>query len=120
MMNTEEKRHFTRISFDSPIQVEQNGQQWQSEVVDISLKGVLLKEDGIKLKHGEQAKLTIQLGDTTKIEMLAHWDHSDKGCCGLHWTKLDIESMMHLRRLLELNYGDSHLLERELEQLSIH
>lgn len=31
---------------------------------------------------------------------------------------IDIDSMTHLRRLIELNVGDDELLHRELEQLA--
>ncbi|NRB37820.1 MAG: PilZ domain-containing protein [Pseudomonadales bacterium] len=115
-----EKRQFTRISFDSPIQIEQGGKLFESEVVDISLKGILIKDAFDTLQHDKSTQLSIHLANETDINMLAQWDHSNNGCSGFHWTKLDIESMMHLRRLLELNNGDTELMERELNQLSHH
>lgn len=118
--NNHEKRRFTRIHFDSPVEIEQGNQRWTSEVVDISLKGILLKDGDSHFNRDEDLILRIQLGADMQIVMLAHWDHSHNGCSGFHWKKLDIESLMHLRRLLELNNGDSALLERELAQLSIH
>jgi hypothetical protein len=36
---------------------------------------------------------------------------------GLHCRHIDIESLAHLRRLIELNLGDPALLERELAAL---
>ena len=118
--NNAEKRHFTRIQFDSPIHIEQAGQQFESEVVDISLKGVLVKDADQILQHDADTRLSIHLADHTDINMLAQWDHSNDGCSGFHWVNLDIESMMHLRRLVELNNGDPELLDRELGQLSHH
>ena len=113
-----EQRHFTRISFDSPVHIEQAGKQYESEVVDISLKGILIKDAAEPLEHNKITALSIHLSDSLKINMQVQWNHSNNGCSGFHWTKLDIESMMHLRRLLQLNSVDPELLERELSQLS--
>jgi hypothetical protein len=36
---------------------------------------------------------------------------------GLRCDRLDVDSMSHLRRLVELNLGDPALLERDLQSL---
>ena len=44
-MNTpqsQDKRQFTRITFDSPVYLSTESATWQSELVDISLNGVLI------------------------------------------------------------------------------
>jgi len=43
--------------------------------------------------------------------------HVEGGRVGLRRTHIDIESVTHLRRLVELNLGDPALLERELHEL---
>ena len=118
--NNAEKRHFRRIQLDSPVQIKQAGQTIQSTVVNISLKGVLIKDTDKALKHNINSQLSIHLGNNTDINMLARWDHSDRGCSGFHWIKLDIESMQHLRRLIELNNDDADELDRELGLLCRH
>jgi hypothetical protein len=40
------------------------------------------------------------------------------GQLSLSCTEIDLDSITHLRRLLELNLGDPDLIERELSDLS--
>ena len=40
-----------------------------------------------------------------------------EGYWGLQWVQIDVDSLMHLRRLLELNLNDPGLLTRELAEL---
>ena len=42
MNDTNERRRFTRFTFDAPAQLHQGERQWAAPVDDISLKGVLL------------------------------------------------------------------------------
>lgn len=117
MNTTIEKRRFTRISFDAAVEVEQHGQTWNTSVADISLKGILLIDDELTFDKKQPLTIRVLLGNELQIVMLAEWNHSENNLSGFHWTQVDIESMIHLRRLLELNNGDSELLERELNQL---
>ncbi len=43
-------------------------------------------------------------------------EHEDE--TGLQCNAIDIDSVTHLRRLVELNLGDSEQLNKELSQLS--
>jgi hypothetical protein len=43
--------------------------------------------------------------------------HREGHQVGLRCREIDIESIAHLRRLVELNLGDEDLLERELSAL---
>ena len=43
--------------------------------------------------------------------------HQDENILGLSCEKMDIDSVSHLKRLVELNLGDQDLLERELDSL---
>ena len=38
-----DRRRFHRISFHAPITIEYGGQAWQSDLIDISLKGILTR-----------------------------------------------------------------------------
>lgn len=114
---TTEKRRFTRISFDADVEIEQSGHIWHSRITDISLKGVLLVDNALDFDRAQPLILRVILSQDLNITMQAKWDHSENNLSGFHWTQLDIESMIHLRRLLEFNNGDSALMERELNQL---
>ena len=66
----------------------------------------------------EFCKLKIHLlGSNEVIEMEAQVAHFEQGHMGLHCVTIDIDSVTHLRKLLELNLGDPALLERELMAL---
>jgi hypothetical protein len=43
--------------------------------------------------------------------------HVEADHLGIESTGIDIESITHLRRLMELNLGDSSILDRELAAL---
>jgi hypothetical protein len=43
--------------------------------------------------------------------------HCESEHVGFHCDHIDIDSITHLRRLVELNLGDPELLERELSAL---
>ncbi len=118
MLENHERRQFQRISFDAPVAISQGKLQAKSEVIDISLKGILIKDDNIPFDPTQPLHICISLGDDAQIDMTAEWTHHQKNAQAFRWTQVDIESMMHLRRLLELNTGDEALIERELAKLS--
>ena len=51
------------------------------------------------------------------IQMQMRVVHERDNQLGLACQHIDVESISHLRRLLELNLGDASLLDRELERL---
>ncbi|VAX04921.1 hypothetical protein MNBD_GAMMA20-584, partial [hydrothermal vent metagenome] len=44
--------------------------------------------------------------------------HSENDHIGFRCEHIDLESISHLRRLVELNLGDAKLLDRELSALT--
>ena len=59
--------------------------------------------------------LRLPLSDI-EISMDASIVYSYEKQLGLRCTEIDVESMGHLKRLVELNYGSPNLLHRELPQ----
>ena len=118
-MTTEhERRQFQRIDFDAPVSLKQNGQTWITSILDISLKGILITSTGITLDQQQPVNISIELSEETHIDMVAQWSHSANETSGFFWTGVDVDSLSHLRRLLELNTNDEDLLYRELGQLT--
>ena len=121
-MNTPEssdKRHFTRITFESPVQLTNQNGSWKSELVDISLNGVLVaKPAEWNAKVGDEflLKLVLQSSDV-EIRMEGEVAHVEAGRVGFHCKHIDLDSVTHLRRLVELNVGDTEILYRELSAL---
>ena len=117
-MTTEsERRKFHRIQFEAPVSLSQGGEKWVCEIIDISLKGILVSSEGLAFDKDRPVNISVDLSPAAQIEMVAQCSHSNQDHCGFSWIEVDVDSLRHLRRLLELNAGDEKLLQRELGQL---
>lgn len=114
-----EQRHFKRVRFFSQAQLEADGQVYPTEVLDLSLKGALVKKPVDTLPAAPTTLcLRLQLsGSVEHITMQVSIAHQHDDHLGLYCEKIDLDSISHLRRLLELNLGDPELLNRELAEL---
>ena len=115
-----ERRAFSRINFDADTTIRQQEHSWSVVLLDISLKGLLIEEPfGWNIDEELPLKATIRLGndDDNQIEMAVLFRHQQDKQIGFECSEIDIESISHLRRLIELNQGDPSLLERELASL---
>jgi len=88
-------------------------------LIDISLKGALVKApEDWQLSIGCRLDLSVALnGADSAIHMQAQVAHIEPGQIGLLCDGIDMQSITHLRRLVELNLGDNALLERDLQAL---
>lgn len=94
-------------------------EQIKAHVLDLSLKGALLR---LPAPHGATVGtpclLKITLADKeTCISLAGELAHIEGENAGLLCRSIDIESITHLRRLIEMNLGDASLVERELATL---
>lgn len=113
-----DRRHFWRAHFHSPVQIAMQGQVSDADLYDISLKGALVKvPDGWSGRRGDVCQLRLCLGSEATISMHATVAHVAGRRVGLHCDSIDLDSVTHLRRLVELNAGDPDLLDRELSAL---
>lgn len=118
MTDTREQRRFRRIPFDVSITLRKGEQCWQGKLVDISLHGALIRTpDGFEAVADSPYQLEIHLEGGPDILMDVHVAHQEAGNTGLRCDDIDVDSITHLRRLVELNLGDEELLERELSAL---
>lgn len=119
-MQPNERRRFSRIPFDASAQVVSGNHTYETEINDISLKGVLVKRPpGMEPALNDKMRVVIHgLNDGFIISMDAQLEHIEKDFIGLKCTEIDIDSVTHLRRLVELNLGDASLLNRELSEMA--
>ncbi len=112
-------RRFSRIPFVARARLHGQGLDWPSELIDISLKGALVTQPpGVTLRIGEPLRLDLSVDDgAATIHMDAEVAHCGGGRVGLHCRHIDLQSITHLRRLVELNLGDPARLDRELHAL---
>jgi hypothetical protein len=113
-----DRRRFRRIAFDARTELGQNGQVWTVQLVDLSLKGLLVHKPQPWLGDSAQPfEVDIHLDENIEVKMQVRLTHDDHGQLGFVCEHIDLDSISHLRRLIELNLGDQAELERELGAL---
>ncbi|MEH6628599.1 MAG: PilZ domain-containing protein [Motiliproteus sp.] len=115
----QDRRQFTRISFDAKTELKQGDKVWPVELVDISLHGLLIRQpEDLEADMGELFNVTVHLaGDEIELHLPVHLARIYPPFLGLECKAVELESISHLRRLVELNLGEPELLDRELEHL---
>jgi len=112
------RRRFQRIDFDASTELLQGERRWPVTLHDLSLKGLLVRRpEGWDAQLDRPVLAHIRLGDDALVCMEVVLVRDDDGLLGFACQHIDIDSMSHLRRLVELNLGDMALLERELAAL---
>ncbi len=111
-----EQRRFKRIPFDTPVRIVS---EVSAQLIDISLKGALLVKPS-DWTGAPQQPITIVVpldSDGASIRMEGRVAHVEGNRIGVVCRHIDVDSITHLRRLVELNTGDTELLQRELSEL---
>ena len=118
-MSSEERRNHRRIPFQAEIIMQSGNEEWSCNLLDISLKGMLVEPpDNLDIDTTKPCALALFLGEDVAIHARVKITHvMDSGNWGLQWRHIDVDSLKHLRRLLELNLDDPGLLNRELADL---
>ena len=114
-----QRRHFSRIAFECEASFTCGGKTQPCQLLDLSLKGALLKLQGQPDCNGQACELRLDLGEDAVVRMHGHVAHTEDSRVGVVCEDIDLDSITHLRRLLELNLGDPALLERELAALIV-
>lgn len=116
----EDRRQFTRILFSISAEIEVEDKTYPVSIHDISLNGALVT--AIDSKHSLKGKIGLLhflLSDNeSEVTMNITIVHEEENETGLQCNAIDIDSVTHLRRLIELNLGDSEQINKELSQLS--
>lgn len=114
----QEKRHFHRVAHDARATLTNASHAWSCLVEDLSLNGCLvdLAEPRV-LDPGQIYHLNIHLTYSIHIEMDVALAHRAGNHAGFRCVGMDADSAGLLRRLIELNLGNSGLLERDMREL---
>ncbi len=118
----EDKRRFSRVPFQSKVLVSSEDGKWFCELIDISLKGILITlPSNWTAEPGEQFQVELVLDPHEAIiRMESAVAHIENDHVGLVCQHIDIDSISHLRRLVELNVGNPEILQREMSELINH
>jgi len=123
-----QRRKFTRVHFEEGGTLRLADQTFACTVRDLSLKGALLVCPAASLPHDLARpgnlgvlNLTLEGSEAVTVSMQGEISHVESQGENLHLglkcLSIDLDSITHLRRLVELNLGDEHLLEREMAAL---
>lgn len=114
----QDNRNFSRIIFDAHTHISCNDKEWETELLDISLKGALVEKPADWDEEvGTEHLLRISLSGDSRIDMQASVAHVEENTIGFVCNHIDLDSITHLRRIVELNTGNEELLHRELSAL---
>lgn len=118
MESQQDRRQFTRVGFAAEIDVLQEGNSLRAELLDISLNGLLVRTPAeYHIRSDMPCTVQIKLTDESMIQMQVALVHSGHHHLGFHCTSIDMDSIIHLRRLIELNMDDPCAAERVLGEL---
>ena len=112
-----EKRHFTRVAVDLPVDVHQGGSVWRQRLVNLSLTGAATDQPDVwDAQYNEPFTLVIHVDQDTAIELHAYLQHVENGQLGFSVKHVDRTNINPLRVLLEAHL-DSEVLDAEMSQL---
>lgn len=113
-----ERRQFSRVEFDADVEVQQDGKHFAAKLVDISVNGVLITTPAeYHIRTDMPCTIQVKLADDTIIKMQVALIHSSSRFLGFHCTSIDMDSITHLRRLIEFNLKDEGSPDRVLAEL---
>ena len=113
-----ERRSNSRIPFSAEIVMQCGHEEWSCNLIDISLKGMLVEPPSdMDIDISKPCAIALFLGEDVSIHARVKIAHTNNEHWGLQWLHIDVDSLKHLRRLLELNLKDPSLLNRELSEL---
>ncbi|EGA70159.1 hypothetical protein VISI1226_18096 [Vibrio sinaloensis DSM 21326] len=115
-----ERRRFSRIVYRAQAVLSQGMSAVDASISDLSLHGLLIDcQQSALLDVNEQVDVEFTLpGSDVTIQLTGNIVGLNNNMIRLSIDHIDIESIGHLKRLVELNVGDDELLHRDIEHLS--
>ncbi len=113
-----ERRRFQRIILAGSVRIYTQQQSWPSQLLDISLKGVLVSHPQ-DCQADTQAcyRIDLRVHDSIVVSMGATLTRFDDQYLAFSWNHIDLDSFSRLKRLIELHSSHPDLLNRELSML---
>ncbi len=110
-----EQRQYQRIGFRTEASIMTSEATYSCHLIDLALQGALFQcEMDTPLSVGQKARLHIYLPDSEiSLNFTAEMIHKHDKFCGFLFLTEDVDTLVHLRRLLELNIGDAEKIDHE-------
>ena len=111
-----EKRRFSRTPFFTSGSLLVESQGLECVIRNLSLKGALVQlNESVQVGLGTPVTLSFLLnGEDMAISAQGTCVHLEDSDVGIRFTSMDLDSLTHLRRLMELNTADAESINREL------
>ena len=116
--DADDRRQYSRIPFEAAVTIMQGDSSLSAQLVDISINGVLIETpESYHFRTDTPCRIHIELCNDIVITMQVALVHSSSSMLGFHCTSIDMESMAHLRKIIESNLGDPLAPGRVLDEL---
>ena len=124
-MNTEnhkktgiERRQHRRVPFHAEIMMQSGDEEWTCNLLDISINGMLVEPpSNFTINPNNLCAIALFLSDDVIINARARIKHTNEDRWGLEFINIDMNSLKHLRQLLESQLKSVALINRNLSQL---
>jgi hypothetical protein len=109
-------RHFRRIPFEAEVTLKAGEKICTGQLFDVALKGAMVgTKTPLPFNLGAKCSLCIVLPDTPiSLNFQAELVHKEELCYGFKFISESLETLTHLRKLIELNTGDTEATRSEL------
>lgn len=109
-----ERRSHGRTPFTAEVFMQSGHQEWSCNLLDISLKGMLVEPpENLDIDTNNPCAIALFLSDEVSIHARVAIIRSENGNWGLKLLQIDVDSLQHLRRLIESNTKNPAMLMRE-------
>lgn len=111
-----EHRRFRRIPFEAKVTLTFEQDTWFGELLDVAMKGAMVGTmEPLPIVLGNQCSLCITLpGTAIALDFQAKVVHVEDRKYGFKFISENLETLTHLRKLIELNTGDTETTRNEL------
>ena len=113
-----ERRRFRRFPIEGSVRLFSPNAMWTSTLIDLSLRGVLIDRPPEWTGNlGQNYRLDLRLEGGVMIAMGSSLQRIRPDALGFACERIDLDSFARLKRLVELNLGNTDMLNRELATL---
>ncbi len=117
-ITAQERRAFTRLTINAPVEVRQGESTWNLELIDLSLTGLAVTEpDDLDADYSNPFFFNLALEANSSLEFHARIVHMDPGHIGFDMGHLDEEQLSPLAKLLAARL-DASVIKEELALLA--
>ena len=117
-ITAQERRAFTRLTINAPVEVRQGESVWNLELIDLSLTGLAVTEpDDLDADYSNPFFFNLALEPDSSLEFHARIVHMDPGHIGFDMGHLEEDQLTPLAKLLAARL-DASVIKKELALLA--